>query len=119
VAAINRNEERKQARVMRWSTLRAVRQLVPQLEALFHVPNGGKRDAFTGVQMLALGVKRDVPDLLLPIPSAGCHGLAIEMKTDIGQLWPHQQRWFEILTAAHWPCVVCRSADEARADLAD
>src|SRR5258708_28878848 len=88
-------EEIEQARLVRWTYLRPVRSVLPELAWLFHPANGGKRSAFVGAQMKALGVKRGVLDLLLPVPAFGRHGLAIEMKTDIGTLptgpvcWSH------------------------------
>ena len=115
---MRRSEEKEQARLIRWSTLRATRAIAPQLEALFHPPNGGKRDAFTGAQLLALGVKKGVPDLLLPFPVHPHLGLAIEMKSADGVLSPHQKRWLAMLTTFGWSCQVARSAEEARDILA-
>lgn len=115
---MNRTEEREQARLIKWSTQRNPRAIAPELAGLFHVPNGGKRDAFTGAQMLALGVKRGVPDLLLPFPSQGFTGLALEMKSEDGALSPDQAKWRDLLTGWGWCWCLCRSAEEARAELA-
>jgi len=40
----------------------------PRPRSMFHGPNSGKRDAITGGQMRALGVKPGVPELLMAIP---------------------------------------------------
>jgi len=112
----NRSEEREQARLVRWSHKPSVRALMPQLAYLHHSPNGGKRDAFTGAQMTALGVKRGFPDLILPAPSStGAYsGLAIEMKSATGQLSPEQRTWLTHFSAQHWDITIARSADAAR-----
>lgn len=84
------------------------------LAYLFHCPNGGKRDAVTGGQMRALGVKPGVPDLLLPIEAHGFNGLAIEMKSAIGATTADQERWLATLKGNGWQIHVCRSAEAAR-----
>lgn len=118
MGAINRGEEREQARFMRWASTRDAKAVAPQLVLLFHVPNGGKRDAFTGAQLVAMGAKRGVPDLLFPFPTSSFHGLAIEMKSATGQLSDDQRQWFTRLQSCGWSCVVCRSAEEARSAIA-
>lgn len=111
---MDRSEEREQARFVRWCSIPAVRGLAPSLVWLFHCPNGGKRDAFTGAQMVALGVKRGVPDLLLPVARNRAHGLAIEFKSATGTTTPDQDRWLEHLQGESWWVDIARSAEEAR-----
>lgn len=41
---------------------------VPALERLFAIPNGGYRDKITAGKLKAEGVKRGVPDIMLPVP---------------------------------------------------
>lgn len=120
----NRSEEIEQARVIVWSHKAAVRALAPDLRWLHHSPNGGKRDAFTGAQMRALGVKRGFPDLILPVRVTDangvggiCPGLIIEMKSAIGKLSPEQKEWKEHFEAQGWTFAVARSAQEARTQL--
>ena len=121
-ATRNRSEEIEQARVVRWSHLAAVRQLMPALKYLHHSPNGGKRDAFTGAQMKALGVKPGFPDLILPytkfdhIGVAFC-GLVIEMKSATGSLSAEQKDWKEHFLDQCWDFRLARSAQEARTHL--
>lgn len=109
-----RGEEIEQARLIRWSHRPVVRAVLPALVWLHHSPNGGKRDAFTGAQMLAMGTKAGFPDLLLPVRSAEYAGLVIEMKSAIGRVSLLQEGWLEMFRANGWLCAVCRSADEAR-----
>lgn len=66
------------------------KESVPELRWLHAIPNGGRRDGFTGALMKAEGVKRGVVDIFLPLPmrrknSYGeplppYHGLYVEMK---------------------------------------
>lgn len=59
---------------------------VPALEWLHAIPNGGARgdnkksQAIRGGQLKAEGVRSGVPDVFLPWPIPGWHGLYIEMK---------------------------------------
>lgn len=52
----------------------------PELAWLYHVPNGGSRDAREGAKFKMMGVKRGVSDLGLDVARKGYHGLKIEMK---------------------------------------
>ena len=108
-----------QAEVVRWAQSRIAAH--PELAFLFHTPNGGHRSPVVGGQMKALGVKRGVPDLLLPLHrwradgplETHKHGLAIEMKSSKGSLTPEQRAWLAHLEAQGWITAVCRSAQEA------
>jgi len=113
----NRGEEIEQARVIKWSHKVAVRTLMPDLKWLHHSPNGGKRDAFTGSQMKALGVKPGFPDLILPVRSGKHPGLVIEMKSATGQTSASQKEWLYHLDEQGWSVKVARSAQEARSIL--
>lgn len=106
----NRSEEIEQARVIKWSHRVAVRELMPELRWLFHVPNGGLRTALAGAQMKALGVKPGVPDLILPVG----RGLAIEMKSATGSTTPEQKEWLAHFEAQGWTVAIARSAQDAR-----
>lgn len=66
--------------------------------------------------MVALGVKRGWPDLVLPLPPP-FRGIAIEMKSDEGRVSDDQRGWMDYLAACGWTVAVCRSADEARSVL--
>lgn len=116
---MQRNEEREQARLVKWSHRAAVRALMPALRWLHHSPNGGKRDAITGGQMKALGVKPGFPDLVLPVATLTHTGLAIEMKSDTGRASTEQNEWLAHLAAQGWSVSIARSAEEGRRILCD
>lgn len=112
-----RGEEIEQARVIRWSHKVAVREHMPALRWLHHSPNGGQRDAFTGAQMRALGVKRGWPDLILPVRSLDHPGLVIEMKSATGTTSAEQKEWLAHFEEQGWRVEIARSAQEARSVL--
>lgn len=56
------------------------RNTIPEVDMLFHVPNGGSRDRREAARLKAQGVRAGVPDLCLPVPSGAYHGLFIELK---------------------------------------
>lgn len=111
---VNRSEEVEQAKVVRWSHRPAVRLLMPELRWLHHSPNGGRRDAFTGAQMKALGVKPGFPDLILPVRMGDSSGLIIEMKAENGRTSDAQKEWIEHFKDQGWETAIARSANEAR-----
>lgn len=50
-----------------------------------HIPNGGRRDKRTAELLKAEGVLPGAPDVSLPYPSGGYHGLYIELKAEGGR----------------------------------
>lgn len=49
--------------------------LYPVLEWIIHVPNGGKLPRGLAGKLKAMGVKKGVPDILLPLPYKGGQAL--------------------------------------------
>lgn len=101
-----------QAQVISWAKRQV--KVYPELTRLFHVPNGGQRHAAVAAKLQGQGVKPGVPDLCLPVPRFGCHGLWIEMKTQDGRVSAPQKDWIAFLRSAGYRVEVCRSFDEAR-----
>lgn len=102
-------EEAEQAAVFEWAEVMSCRY--PVLSRLFAIPNGGRRDIRTAVNLKRTGVKRGAPDMCLPFPSHGCHGLWIELKADGGRVSPEQRDWIEWLSNHDYKAVVCVGAD--------
>jgi hypothetical protein len=80
----------------------------PRLKLLFAVPNGGKRDYVTAARMQAEGVKRGVPDVCLPVPAGGHHGLWLELKAGKNTLSEEQAVWLNLLRAHGYAVDVVR-----------
>lgn len=106
-------EAQEQACVIKWSQQPCIRARWPELALLFHIPNGGTRDAVEGKHLKQQGVKSGVPDLFLPVPSGQYHGLFIEMKTDKGRASDTQKWWIERLNAAGYFAQVCHGWEAA------
>ena len=79
---------------------------------LFHIPNENQQ------KLSAMGVRAGVPDLMLPIPMHGYHGLFIELKRPGGKVSNAQAKWHQMLTEAGYLARVCygwrEAADELR-----
>lgn len=65
----------------------------PLYELIFAIPNGGHRNKATAGRLKAEGVKAGVPDLFLPVPSRGYHGLFIELKVGANKPTVAQKVW--------------------------
>lgn len=79
----------------------------PELVLLYHVPNGGKRDAATARALKRQGVKAGVPDLVLPVIRAGYAGLYIELKAPGGKLEPSQIDYLQAVAQQGYLALVC------------
>lgn len=89
----------------------------PELDLAYHVPNGGSRNRIEAARMKAQGVKAGVPDVCLPVPRCGYHGLYIEMKRQRGgRLEDGQKEMIPKLRAQGYCVEVCKGFQEA-ADL--
>lgn len=91
----------------------------PELELLYHVPNGGKRDKATAAKLKGQGVKPGVPDLALPVAKCGYHGLFIELKVGRNKTTALQDRWLENLREQGYYTKVCYGWEEARDTLVE
>jgi len=94
----------------------------PDLRWMFAIPNGGHRNMLVAKKMKAEGVKPGVPDIFLPVPRHGYHGLFIEMKTQDnrpktqkskGGLSDLQREWVTALRDRNYKVVVAYGRDEA------
>lgn len=84
------------------------------LRWIFHPANGGKRDKAVAAGLKAQGVKPGVPDLFLPYPAGGYHGLFIEMKMPPNTTTPEQRAYLAWLNRVGYLAVVATGFDEAR-----
>lgn len=108
------SESSEQRRLMEWAELS--RQKYPMLRMLHSCPNGGLRHRTVAAQLKAEGLKPGVPDLSLPFPSNGYHGMYIEMKRRVGgRLSDEQKLWRNMLTENGYCVRVCLGWEEAKA----
>ena len=92
----------------------------PELQLLFHPPNGGKMPQGGAGKLKGMGMRKGVPDLLLPWPADAktCGrqvflGLALEHKSADGYLRPEQAWWLRQLKEQGWAVAVARSVGDA------
>lgn len=106
-----------QEMLFRWITYQL--DEYPELALLYHIPNGGKRDAKTATILKRQGVKAGVPDLHLPVARGGYHGLYIELKVGDNTTTKKQKDWIRELSKQGYLAVVCYGWDEAAKQLLD
>lgn len=106
------SEEQEQVALFKWAKLQE--NVYPALRLLYHIPNGGKRDKVTAARLKAAGVKAGVPDICLPVPAGGFHGLYIEMKYGKNHTSPEQEEWLKSLMLMGYRVAVCYSMEAAR-----
>ena len=95
-----------------WALYR--RAALPELDLLYHIPNGGSRSKAEAGRFKAEGVKAGVPDICLPVARGGFHGLYIELKREHGgRKSAAQRKWLHDLQEQGYRAVVCRGWREA------
>ncbi|WP_160688371.1 VRR-NUC domain-containing protein [Clostridium sp. C2-6-12] len=104
-------EAQEQKFLFQWAGV--ARQKYPELELLFHVPNGGKREKREAASLRKEGVKAGVPDLVLPVARGEYFGLYIELKVGKNKPKEHQLKWIEDLKFQGYFVKVCYGWIEA------
>lgn len=85
----------------------------PELEMLFHIPNGGKRNKLEAIRLKREGVRAGVPDLFLPVARGGYHGLFIELKAGKGVASLMQREWIARLEKQGYRAQIAVGWEEA------
>lgn len=85
----------------------------PRYGLLFAIPNGGHRHIAVASKLKAEGVRKGVPDLMLPVANPPYHGLFIEMKVKPNKASKEQLEWISKLTEQGYKASVCYSWTEA------
>lgn len=117
--AMTVSEHADQVALFRWADLQRTRY--PALRMMFAVPNGGARHKATAGKLKAEGVKAGVPDVFLPVPSHGYHGLVIELKRaktpgkPAGKVSESQKWWLGELAAVGYCTGLAYGWEQARA----
>lgn len=86
---------------------------------LLAIPNGGARHPAVAGKMKAEGVRAGVPDLFLPVPKGGLHGLWVELKAPTGRPTPQQLGWLDYLASQGYAAVLCKGWEAARDTIRD
>lgn len=113
---IKKPEAKQQARLVaalrrKWSTISDL----SQRPIVFHVPNGGSRDAKEACNLKTQGVLAGIPDLGIMCP--GGHTIWIEMKAEDGRVSAMQTALHPHIAMLGFNMIVAYSAEEALAAL--
>lgn len=106
------SESEEQQMLFEWADLYAPAH--PELELLFHIPNGAFKTPSMALKFKKEGLKSGVPDLCLPVARHGYHALYIEMKrTTGGKISENQLRWMDRLRQEGNSVQVCFGCEQA------
>lgn len=109
-------EAQEQTALVRWFSMQYPHlrgRLVASANGAYLQGNSRQRAVRAG-QMLAQGMAPGFPDLFLPVPSKGKHGLFIEMKRAKGGVVSGKQKeWITWLNEMGYEAHVCRGSEEA------
>jgi len=109
-------EAAEQSCLFEWADMAQTKY--PCLRHMFAIPNGGSRHILEAVNLKKQGVKRGVPDIMLPVARQGYHGLFIEMKRQKGgRESPEQKEYKEYLIGEGYKAVTCISWFVARREI--
>lgn len=106
------HEAREQEALFRWAGFAA--GTMPELNLLYHIPNGGSRNKAEAANLKRQGVKAGVPDLFLPVARGGYHGLYIELKFGKNKTSKNQDKWLSALSKQGYCAMVCYGWVEAK-----
>ncbi|MCQ2479010.1 MAG: VRR-NUC domain-containing protein [Clostridia bacterium] len=106
------SEGQQQALLFRWAEYAKAKYLC--LQYMYHTPNGGSRNEKEAANLKRQGVKRGVPDVCLPYPCGGYHGLYIEMKFGKNKPTKEQTEYLKYLSSVGYKTAVCYDWEEAR-----
>lgn len=104
-------EHGEQVALFLWAQMNKAR--LPWLDMMFAIPNGGERNVIVASRMKEEGVKKGVPDIFIPCPAGGYHGMFIEMKRSGGRVSPEQAAMIKKLQNAGYCVAVCYGWEEA------
>lgn len=106
-------ESAEQTWLFQWAQTMATLKW-PELALMYHIPNGGSRNKIEASRLKAQGVKRGVPDICLPVPRGGYHGMYIEMKRQQGGTVSTEQKdYIEALRNQGYRVEVCKGFQAA------
>lgn len=102
---VHPTESEEQATVVDWCDLHGI--------PVVHIPNEGRRSAYTGANLKRMGMRPGFPDLFIPIARMGYHGLFVEMKVGKNKPTRAQIEWLRRLDAEGYAVCVRYGADAA------
>lgn len=105
-------EDEEQEKLFNW--VNVYKRYHPELEMLFHIPNGGLRNKQVAIKLKRQGVKAGVSDLFLSVPKGTYHGLYIEMKIKGNKPTEKQEEWFRLVHQYGYGFITCYGCEAAQ-----
>jgi hypothetical protein len=105
------SESDQQMVIIEWAHLQSGQH--PELMLLFGTMNGIRLTIGAAKKAKALGMNKGCPDLWLPVPRKGFHGLVIELKDGDNKLTPEQVDWLDALNYYGYNASCCWGAGDA------
>jgi hypothetical protein len=107
-------EHEEQVRVIKWcDTCKD-----PRASLIYSHLNGLRAPLGAVIKAKAAGGRKGLPDLFLPVPAQGYHGLYIEMKRlKLSKVSPEQKQWIDRLDRMGYRVEVCKGHEAAIATI--
>ena len=105
-------EADEQKKLFRWADF--MKTEYPELDMMFHIPNGGSRNKLEAANLKKQGVRAGVPDICLPVARGGYHGLFIELKFGKNKTTAKQDEWLAKLNEKGYAVAVCYGCKKAQ-----
>lgn len=105
------HEANEQEALFGWAGF--MRGKYPEIDSLYHIPNGGSRNRIEAANLKRQGVKAGVPDLCLPAARGKYHGLYIEMKYGKNKASENQEKWIAALREQGYVAEICYGWQQA------
>lgn len=106
------HEAAEQTKLFNWIAF--ARAATPELDMLYHIPNGGSRNKREAANLKRQGVRAGVPDLCLPVARGDYHGLYIELKYGKNTATKNQKEWLNRLQAQGYAVTICYGWEQAK-----
>ena len=109
-------EHQEQCRIFEWSRTNSSNH--PELALLHASLNGVKLSPGAAKKAKDAGMLSGIPDMFLPVPKNGKHGLFIELKRkEKSSVKTNQKKMLAILNKLGYDACVCKGAEEAIAKI--
>ena len=105
-------EADEQKKLFHWADF--MKTEYPELDMMFHIPNGGSRNKLEAANLKKQGVRAGVPDICLPVARGGYHGLFIELKFGKNKTTANQDKWLAKLNEKGYAVAVCYGCKKAQ-----
>ena len=106
-------EGEEQEALFEWAE--TMEYMYPELRALYHITNEGKRSKSTGARLKREGLREGVSDICLPVKRGSYGSLYIELKRRKGSRVSDEQRdWIDLMWELGNAAYVCYGWEEAR-----